>query len=135
MPKTISASEAKNRFGSVLGRQKAWEDLERLREQVSARNPDITTEEQALEIADQFTREAIDSFAGKLVRHFRRQRGKTLRAHPPDEEIVGAADEGEGFDRRHAARLAEKFRGRTKKSPTRGRAAPVNSGSFRPLPP
>src|SRR5690348_15681741 len=38
-------------------RQEIWERMEALRREVSARNPDITTEEQAMEIADQFTRE------------------------------------------------------------------------------
>ncbi len=103
MPKTMSASAAKNQFGAVLGwvrdngdeviveshgepraviisyseyetlqalrdearRRQAWADLERLRAEVSAQNPDITSEEQALAVADQFTREAVGSLIQK----------------------------------------------------------------------
>ncbi len=46
-------------------RQEIWERMEALRREVRANNPDITTEEQAMEIADQFTREAIASLVKK----------------------------------------------------------------------
>lgn len=103
MPKTVSASEAKNRLGSVMEwvrenrdeviienhgapsvvviaydeyeqmlklreaerRKQAWEQLQALREQVRARNQDITTEEEAIEIADEIVRDAVQSLIEK----------------------------------------------------------------------
>ncbi len=95
MPHTVSATEAKNRFGVISGwaeagedvlienhgrpavalisygeyeRLLAWRERERrqelvrqveaLRTQVAARNPDITSEEQAMEIANAALHEA-----------------------------------------------------------------------------
>ena len=46
-------------------RQEALQRLRELRDQVRARNQGITTEEQAIEIADQITREAIHSLVEK----------------------------------------------------------------------
>jgi prevent-host-death family protein len=98
MPRTVSASEAKNRLGALMGwvrehrdaiiienhgqprvvilpveeyadyealkeqrrRQEALETLHRLQAQVSARNRDLTPE-QADELADRITRDAIAS--------------------------------------------------------------------------
>lgn len=103
MTKAVSASEAKNRLGSVVSwvlenedevivenhgepkvvimsfteyqkvkklkeqerHRQALERLERVRERVRARNQDITTEDQAIEIADQFSREIINSLSEK----------------------------------------------------------------------
>lgn len=103
MPKTISASEAKNKLGSTIGwvvenrdeviienhgeptavlmafaeyqqmqklkeeerRKQAFQRLQSLRDKVRARNQDITTEEQAMEIADEITREAIKNLMDK----------------------------------------------------------------------
>lgn len=110
MVRTISATEAKNRLGEVMGwvrenqdeviiesrgqpaavimsyeeyekirdlkeqqrREEIFNRLEQLREQVSARNTDIMTEDQALEAADQFTREAVDSLVEKRKVKLRR---------------------------------------------------------------
>src|SRR5438874_2448799 len=92
-PKIVSASEAKNRLGSMLGwvlnqgeviiksrgepkavlmsireyenmkelreqerRREAFARLEKLRERVRARNQDIQTEEEAMNIAEEITR-------------------------------------------------------------------------------
>lgn len=106
MPKTVSASEAKNRLGAVLSwvqdnqdeviiesrgepavvimayteyekvkalkegerRNEALQKLRALREQVRARNQDITTDEQALQIADRFSHEMIEDMVkeGKI---------------------------------------------------------------------
>ena len=106
MPKTVSASEAKNRLGAVVSwvlsnqdqviieshgeptvvvisyaeyeklvgikeqqrRQDAIQKLRELRERVRAQNQDITTDEQAMEIADRFVREVIDDMVkeGKI---------------------------------------------------------------------
>ena len=71
--------------------------------------------------------EAVDDFAGKLVRHLRGQRVETLLPEPADEEVVGAADEGEFFVRRHepatwpgtARRVHEKNRNDTPGPPVR----------------
>jgi prevent-host-death family protein len=105
MPKTVSASEAKNKLGAVLSwvrdnqdeviieshgepavvvmsfaeyekvktlkeqerRKQALQKLRGLREQVRANenNQDIISEEQALEIADEFGRSAIDDLVKK----------------------------------------------------------------------
>lgn len=105
MPKTVSASEAKNKLGAVLSwvltnqdeviieshgepavvvmsfaeyekvkslkeeerRKQALDTLRALREQVRANksNEDITSEEQALQIADEFSRSAIDDLVKK----------------------------------------------------------------------
>ncbi len=105
MPKTVSASEAKNRLGAVLSwvqntqdeviiesrgepavvvmsytqyekmqdlkeqerRKDALQRLRTVREQVRARtqNQDITTEGQALQIADQFSQAAVDDLVKK----------------------------------------------------------------------
>jgi hypothetical protein len=46
-------------------RQQLWERMEPLRREVRASNPDKTTEAQAIEMADQFTREAIASLVKK----------------------------------------------------------------------
>lgn len=46
-------------------RREITQKMEKLRERVRARNQDITSEEQAMEIADQFTREAIQSLIEK----------------------------------------------------------------------
>jgi prevent-host-death family protein len=100
MPKTVSASEAKNRLGALIKwsqdnqdeviienrgvrtvalvpyeayeqllafreqirRQKALEQLEKLKEQVQARNQDLT-ETQAAELGDRLTREVIEEMA------------------------------------------------------------------------
>jgi prevent-host-death family protein len=102
MPKTVSASEAKNRLGALIKwsqdnqdeviienrgvrtvalvpyevyeqlvafreqtrRQKALERLEKLKEQVQARNQDLT-ETQAAELGDQLTREVIEEMAAE----------------------------------------------------------------------
>lgn len=106
MPKTVSASEAKNRLGAVVSwvlsnqdqviiesrgaptvvvisyeeyeklmsikeqqrRQDVLQKLRELRERVRGRNQDITTEEQAMQIADRFVREVIDDMVkeGKI---------------------------------------------------------------------
>ena len=105
MPKTVSASEAKNKLGAVLSwvrdnqdeviieshgepavvvmsfaeyekvktlkeqerRKQALQKLRALREQVRANksNRDITSEEQALQIADEFSRAAMDDLVDK----------------------------------------------------------------------
>jgi prevent-host-death family protein len=103
MPKTVTATDAKNKFGSLVNwvvensdevivenhgepavvlisvseyeGYKAFREVERrkrllaelteLRERVRARNPDITTDEQAFEIADEIVRDAIDSLVAK----------------------------------------------------------------------
>ena len=103
MPKTVTATDAKNKFGALVSwvvenddevivenhgkpavvlvpvseyesykafreverRKRLLAELEELRERVSKNNPDITTEEQALEIADEIVREAIDSLVAK----------------------------------------------------------------------
>ncbi len=103
MPKTVTASEAKNKLGAVLSwvrnnqdevivesrgepavviisyteyekmqalkeeqrRKDALQTLRDLREQVRGRNQDITTDEQALEMADQFSRELIADLVKK----------------------------------------------------------------------
>ena len=102
MPKMISATEAKNRLGSIFSwihdnqdeviiesrgeptavimsyteyekikalreqarRQEIWERMEALRREVSARNQDLT-EEQAAALADEISREAINSLVKK----------------------------------------------------------------------
>jgi prevent-host-death family protein len=102
MPRTVTASEAKNQLGSIVGwvlenqdeviikshgepkavimsfdeyekmqmlkeqarRKEALERLRTLRESVRERNQDLT-EEQAMEIADRFTREVIDEMAAE----------------------------------------------------------------------
>ena len=102
MTKTVSATEAKNRFGTVLGwvtdggdevvverqgrpqaviipfaeyqkvqelrerqrRQEALEQVRRLRDEVSARNSDLT-EEQAVALADRFVRDVIDDMVAE----------------------------------------------------------------------
>jgi prevent-host-death family protein len=102
MPKAVSASEAKNTFGSVVGwvlanqdaviveshgeptvvilpfteyervqvlkerqrREEALATLRRLRDEVSARNQDLTDDE-VDELADRATREAIDNLVRK----------------------------------------------------------------------
>lgn len=46
-------------------RRKALESLKKLREEVRARNQDITTEEQAMEVADEITRAALESLIEK----------------------------------------------------------------------
>ncbi len=103
MPKTVSATDAKNKLGSVVSwvlqnqdeiivesrgeptvvimpyaeyekikdlrerddRRQALEQLRSLRDEVRARNQDITTDEQALEVADKISREAINSLIEK----------------------------------------------------------------------
>ena len=105
MPRRVSASEAKNKLGSIVGwvldtqdeviienhgqprvvimsfaeyekvqvlkeqvrRQVALARLRAVRERVRERNADLT-EEQALELADRFTRDVIDEMAvaGKI---------------------------------------------------------------------
>lgn len=107
MPKTVSATDVKNKLGTVVSwvlenqdevivesrgeptvvimpfteyervndlreqdrRNQALARLQKARAEVRARNPDITTDEQALAIADEITRAAIDSLVEKgLVR-------------------------------------------------------------------
>lgn len=103
MPKTVTASEAKNRLGAVLSwvmdnqdevivesrgepavvimsyteyekvkllkeeqrRKDAFQRLKALRDEVRSRNQDITTEEQAIQIADQFSRALVDDLVKK----------------------------------------------------------------------
>ncbi len=103
MPKTVSASEAKNRLGAVLSwvqdnqdevivesrgepavvimsyseyekmqelkeqqrRKNALQSLRTLRESVRAQNQDITIEEQALQVADQLSRDMIGNLVKK----------------------------------------------------------------------
>ena len=99
MPKVVSATDVKNRLGSVVSwvlenqdevivesrgertvvimsyaeyekaremREKdrlrrAFERLQALRDEVRARNKDITTEEEALAVADEISREAMEN--------------------------------------------------------------------------
>lgn len=103
MPKTVTASEAKNRLGAVLSwvqtnqdeviiesrgepavvimsyteyekvkqlkeaqrRKDALQRLRVLREDVRGRNQDITTDEQALQVADQISREIMNDLVKK----------------------------------------------------------------------
>jgi len=53
--------------------RQALEDLRNLRDEVRARNHDITTEEQALEIADEFSREVIRNLIEKGKIRFEEQ--------------------------------------------------------------
>lgn len=107
-PKTISASEAQNKFGAVVSwvldnqrevviesrgepkivmipfdeyeetqrlkqeakRREAFERLRALRQRVRARNQDITTEGQALQIGDELAREAMKQLVAKEVVRF-----------------------------------------------------------------
>jgi prevent-host-death family protein len=107
-PKTVSASEAQNKFGTVVAwvldnqrevviesrgeptvvimpfdeyeetqrlkqqarRRDAFERLRALRQRVRARNQDITTEDQALQIGDELAREAMKSLVAKGVVSF-----------------------------------------------------------------
>jgi prevent-host-death family protein len=107
-PRKVSASEAQNKFGSVVSwvldnqrevviesrgeptvvimpfdeyeetqrireqakRRDAFERLRALRQRVRARNQDITTEEQALQIGDELAREAMKSLVAKGVVSF-----------------------------------------------------------------
>jgi prevent-host-death family protein len=103
MPKTVTASEAKNRLGAVLSwvqanqdeviienrgepavvimsyteyervkqlkeeqrRKDALQRLRALREEVRSRNQDIATDEQAMQVAEQFSRDLVDDLAKK----------------------------------------------------------------------
>jgi prevent-host-death family protein len=109
MPRTVSASEAKNRLGALMGwvrehrdavivenhgqprvvilpveeyadyealkeqrrRQEALETMRRLQAEVSARNSDLTPE-QADELADRITRDAIESLIERGVVRYER---------------------------------------------------------------
>ncbi|HEX5501740.1 MAG TPA: type II toxin-antitoxin system Phd/YefM family antitoxin [Thermomicrobiales bacterium] len=109
MPKTVSASEAKNRLGALIGwvrqsgdavivanhgrprvvilsaeayadyealkeqrrRQEALETMRRLQAEVSARNQDLTPE-QADELANRITRDAIESLIERGVVRYER---------------------------------------------------------------
>ncbi len=111
MPKAVSATEAKNRLGSLLAyvaeqgddvvvesqgkpkavlisfaayrqvqalreqkrRAEALERLRRLQERVSSRNQDLS-EEEALALAEQISREAIDRLAARGEITFERDR-------------------------------------------------------------
>jgi prevent-host-death family protein len=110
MPKTVTASEAKNKLGSIVGwviesgdeviveshgqpravimsfqeyeklralkeqqrRQDALAQLEHLRQQVGARNRDLT-EAQALALADRFVREVVDDMVEEGAITFKRE--------------------------------------------------------------
>ena len=103
MPKTVTATDAKNKFGSLVNwvvensdevivenhgqpavvlvpvseyegykafreaerRKRLLAELTEIRERVRKNNPDITTDEQAFEIADEIVRDAIDSLVAK----------------------------------------------------------------------
>ncbi|HEX8221141.1 MAG TPA: type II toxin-antitoxin system prevent-host-death family antitoxin [Chloroflexia bacterium] len=103
MPKTVTATDAKNKFGSLVNwvvengdevivenhgqpavvlvpvseyegykafreaerRKRLLAELTELRERVRKNNPDITTDEQAFEIADEIVRDAVDSLIAK----------------------------------------------------------------------
>lgn len=103
MPKTVTASEAKNRLGAVLRyvqssqdeviiesrgcpsvvvmayteyervltlkegerRKDALQSLRALREQVRAANQDITTDEEAMQVADQFSQAVVDDLVAE----------------------------------------------------------------------
>ncbi|MEA2575889.1 MAG: antitoxin Phd [Chloroflexia bacterium] len=103
MPRTVSATDAKNKFGSLVNwvvandeeiivenhgepsvvlmsvneyesykafreterRKKLLAELHELRDRVRKNNLDITTEEQAMEIADEIVRDAINSLVAK----------------------------------------------------------------------
>ena len=107
-PKTVSASEAQNKFGTVVTwvldnrrevviesrgepkvvimpfdeyeetqrlkaqerRREAFERLRALRKRVRARNQDITTEEQALQLGDDVVREAMNNLVAKRAVSF-----------------------------------------------------------------
>ncbi|HKP52406.1 MAG TPA: type II toxin-antitoxin system Phd/YefM family antitoxin [Chloroflexia bacterium] len=111
MPKTVSATDAKNKLGSVVSwvlenqdeiivesrgeptvvimpyaeyekvkdlrerddRRQALEQLRSLRDEVRARNQDLTSEVQALAIADEVSREAIESLIEKRKIKYRRE--------------------------------------------------------------
>ncbi len=103
MPRTVSATDAKNKFGSLVNwvvanadevivenhgepaivlmsmteyesyksyreaerRKRLLAELYELRDRVRAYNQDVTTEEQAQEIADEIVQDAIDSLVAK----------------------------------------------------------------------
>src|SRR5438105_534720 len=68
-PKVVIMSFAEyqkvKKFKEQERRKEALERLERVRERVRERNQDIKTEEQATQIADQFSREIINSLVEK----------------------------------------------------------------------
>jgi prevent-host-death family protein len=107
-PKTVSASEAQNKFGTVVSwvldnqrevviesrgepkvvimsfgeyeetqqlkaqakRREAFERLRALRKRIRTRNQDIVTEDQAIQVGDEITREAVKSLVTKEVIRF-----------------------------------------------------------------
>ncbi|HYP39841.1 MAG TPA: type II toxin-antitoxin system prevent-host-death family antitoxin, partial [Chloroflexia bacterium] len=62
---SVSEYEGYKAFREVERRKRLLAELTELRKRVRERNPDITTDEQAFEIADEIVRDAIDSLVAK----------------------------------------------------------------------